>query len=198
LPCISCLLILGLGEMYSSEVAQRHTQCRALISISVGEKNELRAEPIEDWLVNKIQVYAQAHAIRELQSGSVLPAATVVDGSSAKLEHVQKLATYTSEEVGKIIEIPGNFNTPEQCVQTVGPIDAPVLAAGFDSSLNQLPRLENEDFREYAFRVLATLPPDSAVTIQLKLDFPATVDVLASLVWQYGIEGMSSAFMANR
>lgn len=191
-------LILGLGEMYASEVAQRHTQCRALISVSYGEDNELRDESIEDWIVNKIQVYATAHAIRELQSGSVLPAANVVDGSSAKLEHIYKLAAYTRDEVSKTIEIPANFDAPEQCARNVAPVDAPVLAAGFDPSLSDLPRLDNENFREYAFRILATLPPDSAVTIQLKLDFPATVDVLASLVWQYGIDGMSAELVPER
>jgi len=191
-------LILGLGEMYASEMARRHTQCRALISISYGDENELRDEPIGDWIVNKIQVYATAHAIRELQAGSVVPAATVVDGSSAKLEHVQKLAEHTRDEVSKKIEIPGNFDAPEQCARSVAPIDAPVLAAGFDPSLSDLPRVDNENFREYAFRILATLPPDSAVTIQLKLDFPATVDVLASLVWQYGIEGMSAELVPER
>lgn len=191
-------LILGLGEMYASEEARRHTQCRALISVSYGEENELRDEPIKDWIVNKIQVYATAHAIRELQSGSILPAATVVDGSSAKLEHVQKLAAYTRDEVSKKIEIPGNFDAPKQCGRSVAPVDAPILAAGFDPSLSDLPRLDNENFREYAFRILATLPPDSAVTIQLKLDFPATVDVLASLVWQYGIEGMSAELVPER
>jgi hypothetical protein len=191
-------LILGLGEMYAGEVARRHTRCRAMISISYGEENELRDQPTEAWIVSKIQVYGTAHAIRELQTGSILTAATVVDGQSAKLEHVQKLATYTREEVSKKIELPANYDAPEQCVQTVASIDAPVLAAGFDPSLNKLPPLADEGFREYAFRVLATLPPDSAVTIRLKLDFPATVDVLASLVWQYGIEGMSAELVPER
>jgi len=191
-------LILGLGEIYAGEVARRHTQCRALISISIGEENELRDQPIEAWIVNNIQVYGTAHAIRELQTGSVLPAAKVVDGSSAKLEHVQKLAAYTRDEVSKKIELPANYDAPEQCVQTVAPIDAPILAAGFDPSLSNLPPLADEGFREYAFRVLATLPPDSAVTIRLKLDFPATVDVLASLVWQYGIEGMGAELVPER
>jgi len=169
-----------------------------MISIGHGDENELRGQSIEAWIVSKIQVYGTAHAIRELQSGSVLPAATVVDGGSAKLEHVQKLAAYTREEVSKKIEISGNFDAPEQCVRNVAPVDAPVLATGFNSSSNQLPRLDNEGFREYAFRILATLPPDSAVTIDLKLDFPATIDVLASLVRQYGIEGMSAELIPER
>ena len=36
------------------------------------------------------------------------------------------------------------------------------------------------------------------MTIRLKLDFPATVDVLASLVWQYGIDGMSAELILER
>ena len=191
-------LILGLGEMYASEVARRHTQCRALISVSYGEENELRDQPIEDWLVSKIQVYATAHAIRELQAGSILPAANVVDGSSAELEHVWKLAAYTRDEVSKKIEVPGNFEVPAQCDRQVAPVDAPILAAGFDPSLRELPRLQNEGYREYAFRNLSRLPPNSAVTIRLKLNFPATVDVLASLVWQYQIEGMSAELVPER
>lgn len=191
-------IILGLGEMYASELARQHTQCRALISVSYGEENELRDQPIEDWLVSKIQVYATAHAIRELQAGTILPAANIADGSSAELEHVRKLAAYTRDEVSKKIEIPGNFEAPEQCDRQVAPVDAPILAAGFDPSLSELPRLTNEGFREYAFRTLAKLPPDSAVTIKLKLDFPATVDVLASLVWQYGIDGMSAELVPER
>ena len=106
-------LILGLGEMYASEVARRHTRCRAMISISYGEENELRDQSIEAWIVSKIQVYGTAHAIRELQTGSILPAATVVDGQSAKLEHVQKLATYTREEVNK--KIADTKETPKPC-----------------------------------------------------------------------------------
>ncbi len=191
-------LILGLGEMYASEAARRHTQCRALISVSYGEENELRDQPIEDWIVSKIHVYATAHAIRELQAGSMLPAADVVDGSSAEPEHVRKLATYTRGEISKKTERPGNFDAPEQCGSQVAPVDAPILAAGFDPSLTNLPHLTDEDFREYAFRVLSNMPPDSAVTIQLKLDFPATVDVLASLVWQYQIEGMSAELVPER
>ncbi len=191
-------LILGLGEMYASAVARQHTQCRALISISYGEENELRDQPIEDWIVNKVQVYATAHAIRELLAGSILPAANVVDGSSAELAHVQKLAAYTRDEVSKKIEIPGNFEAPEECDRQIAPVDAPILAAGFDPSLSELPRLKNEGFREYAFRNLSRLPPDSAVTITLKLNFPATVDVLASLVWQYQIEGLSAQLVPER
>lgn len=191
-------LILGLGEMYAGEAAQRHTQCRALISVSYSEENELRDQPIEDWLVSKIHVYATAHAIRELLAGSILPAANVVDGSTAELEHIRKLATYTRGEVSKKIEIPGNFESPEQCDQQVASVDAPVLAAGFDPSLSELPRLKNEGFREYAFRNLSNLPPNSAVTITLKLNFQATVDVLASLVWQYQIEGLSAELVPER
>jgi len=122
----------------------------------------------------------------------------VVDGSSAELEHFRKLSAYTRDEVSKKIEIPGNFEAPEQCDRKVAPVDAPILAAGFDPSLSELPRLTNEGFREYAFRNLSMLPPDSAVTIRLKLDFPATVDVLASLVWQYQIEGLSAQLVPER
>lgn len=185
-------LILGLGEMYSSSAARQHTRCRALISISYGLDNELHDQPIEDWPITRIHVYATAHAIRELRAGSVMPSASVTDGSAAQLEHVQRLAAYTRDEISKTIEIPENFVVPQECGRQVAPVDAPILAAGFDPSLSELPRLEDEDFREYAFRVLSKLPADSAVTIRLKLNFPATVDSLASLVRQYGIEGMSA------
>lgn len=192
------LILLGLGEMYASEAAQRHTRCRALISVGYGETNELRDQPIGDWVISKFQVQGTAHAIRELQSGSILPAARIVDGQTTKLEHVQILAAYTRDEVSKKIDIPSNFNAPDECEQDVAPIDAPILVAGMDPSLRQLPWLEDDDFRKYAFRVLGTLPPDSAVTVRLKLDFPADVDVLASLVWQYGIEGMSAELVPER
>lgn len=192
------LFILGLGEMYASEQDRRHTQCRALIHISYGEENELRSKPIEDWAVNRVHVDATAHAIRDLQAGSLLPAGNVFGGGSAKLEHMQILTAYTRDEVSKKIEIPGNIEVPQQCGRQVAPLDAPVLAADFDASFTAMPRLENEGFREYAFRNLAILPPDSAVTIRLKLDFPADVETLAALVSQYQIDGLSAELVPER
>lgn len=185
-------VIVGLGAMYSSEVASRHTRCRALISVNYGPDNPLRNQSVDEWPVSKIHVYAAAHAVRQLLDGSLSPPAHVIDGSAAEADHVRKLAEYTHNEVRQKIELPANVSVPEPCRQQVAPIEAPILVSDYDPLLNQLPQREGDDFRDYAFRTLASLSADSAVTIRLKLNFQATIDDLSAIVWQHGIDGMSA------
>ena len=192
------VVILGLGEFYSSATAVHHTRCRAVISVNSGVDTELRRRPIDAWVVDEIRVDASAHALRELLASSVFRSAAIMDGSEIRPGGIHKLEQYTADEVAKKIDIPGNTNVPEECRDQTTPVNAAVLVSQYDPSLNALPRLEDEDYRAYAFRVLGSLPQYSAVTMTLKLNFPATVEVLAAMVEQYGIDGMTAELVPAR
>ena len=194
----SGLLIVGLGNMYATETARQHSECRALTHVNSGQPNELRGRTIDDWTVSKINVYANAHIIRELLAGVALPPAVLIDASAAEPEHLRKLEDYTRNEVAQSISTQRNTELPAYCSQFLAPIDSPVLTGGFPPGFRHPETIEGEGFREYAFRLLAQLPSDHAVTIELKLTIAANVDYLASLVRQYDIRGMSAEMVPER
>jgi hypothetical protein len=191
------IAILGLGEMYASGAARQYSECRALLAVSFNE-NQLRDLPIDEWLVSKFHVYATAHVIRELLSGKRLPAATILGGSAAKPEHLDKVEEYVRDEIAQPIQQPQNVVLPPYCSKFVGPADASTLSADFPLEFQPPQALAAEDFRQYAFRLLAQLPRNAAVTIQLKLSFPANVELLGSLVRDYEIRGMQADLVPER
>lgn len=187
--------ILGLGEMYADDPARQHSECRALTSVKSGPPNELRDVPIDDWTTTRIHVHAVAHDIRELMSGLSLPAATPTDGGRAEPQHLRGLESYTRGEITQPISPQRSVELPEYCAQFLAPLDAPTVAGGFPAGFRYPEVLDGEDVRAYAYRILAELPPDSAVTIQLKLNVQANVEALSALVRQFDIKGMSAALV---
>jgi hypothetical protein len=194
----SGLAIVGLGTMYASDTARRHSECRALAHVNSGPLNELRGVPVDDWRISKINVYAGAHVIRDLLAGITLPAAALVDASAANLEQLRTLEEYTRNEVAQPIEAQRSVELPAECSGFRAPLDAPVLAGGFARDFRYPDALPGESFREYAFRLLSQLPGDAVVTIELKLSTAATVEHLAALVRQYNIAGMNAELVPER
>jgi len=191
------LQILGLGEMYASDSARQYWECRALVGVNIGE-NELRNSPIDEWPVSKIHVYATAHIIRELLSGRLLPPATIVDGAPGTPGDLRILEEQVPNELAQPISQPRDVELPDYCSKFVGVIDSPILARDFPRGFLYPEALEGEDFRDHAFRLLGQLPRDTAVTIDLKLDLPANVELLASLVQDYDIRGMRADLVPER
>jgi len=194
----SGLLVVGLGNMYATETAKQHSECRALTHVNSGPPNELRGRPIDDWIVSKINVYANAHIIRELLAGVALPPAVLIDASVAMPDHLRKLEDYTRNEVAQAISTQRDTELPAHCSQFLAPLDSPVLTGGFPPGFQYPEAIEEEGFKEYAFRLLAQLPSNNAVTIELKLTSAANIDYLASLVRQYDIKGMSAEMVPER
>ena len=188
------LAIIGLGELYAPTAAKEHSECQALVAANFSGQSELRNSPIDDWPVSKMHVYATAHVIRELTGGALLPA-TILEGGAAQLEHLRKLEDYIRDEASQPIAKPSTVALPAYCARFVGAIDAPVLAGELPPDLRQP---ANETFREHAFRILGQLSTDTAVTITLKLDFPANVETLAALVKEYEIRGMQAELVPER
>jgi len=188
------LTILGLGEMYASTAAKEHSECQALLAVNFNGQSELRNAPIDDWPVDKLHVYATAHVIRELTAGALLPA-TILDGGTAQHEQLRKLEEYIRNEASQSITKPSTVALPGYCAKFIGAIDAPILAGELPPDIRPL---DNETFRERAFRILAELSTDTAVTITLKVNFRANVEALAALVQEYEIRGMQAELVPER
>lgn len=188
------LAVLGLGAMYAAAAAKEHSECQALVAVNFNGQSELRSSPIDEWPVNKMHVYATAHVIRELTGGGLLPTA-ILGGGAAQYEHLSKLEEYVRNEASQPISKPNTVSLPAYCAKFVGAVDAPVLTGELPPDIRAS---DNETFRERAFRILGQLPTDTAVTITLKLDFPANVEVLAALVQEYEIRGMQAELVPER
>jgi len=191
-PNAQGLLIVGLGNMYSSHDARLHTECKALASIGLTEHDDLRGIPVDEWWVHSINIHATTHIVRILLNGENLPRAEIINGGMANSKHLSILEDYTNREVSKPIQFERLGEIPDHCARFFAPLDAPILADGFPREYERLQVLEGEDFRAYAFRVLGQIPVSTAVTIQLKLNYPASVESLASLVREYDIRGMNA------
>jgi hypothetical protein len=191
------ILFLGLGRMYSSEAPRRHSECRALLGLKV-TGNALAEAPIDEWPTSRINAYATAHAIRELLSGKRLPPATIVQAYVAKPEHLRILEQQISAETSQPIAKPDSIDLPTYCSQFVAPEDTPILSRDFPRGFQQTGTGPGEPFRETAFRLLGQLPPNTAVTIDLKLSTRANVELLAALVREYDIRGMSAELVPER
>ena len=186
------LLIIGLGNMYSSNDARLHTECKALARVGLTEHDDLRGIPVNEWWVHTIHIYATTHTIRMLLNGEMLPRAEIVNGGMANTKQLSFLEDYTHREISKPIQFERVGEIADYCSRFFVPLNAPILTGGFPREF-QLPQiLEREDFRSYAFRVLGLLPVDTSVTIQLKLNHPTTVEALAVLVREYDIRGMNA------
>lgn len=186
------LLMIGLGNMYSSNDARLHTECKALASVGLTEQDDLRGIPVDEWWVHTIHIYATTHTIRMLLNGETLPKADIMSGGIANTKQLSILEDYTNRKISKPIQFERIGKIPDYCSRFFAPLDAPILTGGFPHDFQRPQILEGEDFRTYAFRVLGQLPVDTSVTIQLKLDHPTNVEALASLVREYDIRGMNA------
>jgi hypothetical protein len=190
-------LPLGLGELYASDTARHYWECRALVSVGL-TPNELSHLPIDEWPVTEFNVFATAYAIKELLSGRLLPPTAIVDGGIARPEDRGIMEKVVETELAQPMWKPPDMDLPAYCLPFIGTVAAPILSRDFPRGFKPPMALQNEDFREYAFRVLGQLPSDTAVTIDLKLDFPANVEVLASLVREYDIKGLRADLVPTR
>ena len=188
------LVILGLGEMYAAANAREHSECRALLAVNFNGQSDLKSHPIDAWPVHKMHVYATAHVVRDLTSGKRSPAA-ILHGSRVELEHLRKLEEYVRNETSQAITKPSTVALPAYCAKFVGAMDTPVLAGELPPDIRQS---NGATFREHVFRILGQLPADSAVTITLKLDFPANIETLAALVQEYEIRGLQAELVPQR
>jgi hypothetical protein len=193
----SGMTILALGRMHGSEAARRYAECRALVTVNFGE-NELRHSPIDEWPVSRLALLASAHVIRELSSGRLLPPIRILDGGPQSADSFRKTEDYARNEITQLLTKPSSVDLPAYCSEFVGAQDAPTLSSGFPRDFRPPAPQQGETFRQLAFRLLGQLPRDTAVTINLKVDFPADVDWLASLVREYGINGMRAELLPEQ
>ena len=191
------ILILGLGRLYSGEVARLHSECRALLGMRL-TANALADAPIDEWPTSRIHVDATAHTIRELLSGSRLPAPTVVQGDAQKHEYFRILEQQIPVETSQPIVKPDSVDLPPHCSQFVALEDAPTLSRDFPRGFQPPAAVQGESFRATALRLLSQLPPNSAVTIDTKFSIRANIDLLASLAREYDIGGMTAELVPER
>lgn len=183
-------LFLELGEYSAGETAQFYWRCRAEITLGYGPVDELASVPIDDWPVSEVHVHATAHAIRELTGTAGIVRGQIVEGSAVADRGLAGLQSYLSQQLNTKIPVSRNVRIPNRCASIVTDRDSPILVSANQGGPEGITRREGEDFRRYAFRQLAALPADSAVSIQFKLGPPTTIELLGALVEQYGIEGM--------
>ncbi len=191
------ILILGLGRLYSGEVPRLHSECRALLGLRLAA-NALADAPIDEWPTSRIHVDATAHTIRELLSGNRLPAPAVVQGYAQKPEHFRILEQQIPVESSQPIAKPDSIDLPPYCSQFVALEDAPTLSRDFPRGFQPPAAVQGESFRATALRLLSQLPPNSAVTIDTKLNIRADVERLASLAREYDIRGMTAELVPER
>jgi hypothetical protein len=154
--------------------------------------DELRGIPINEWPVQSMYINATAHIIRMLLNGEQLPKAELVTGGKSIPGELVVLKNYIQQEIATPIRFERVGDNPDHCARFFAPLDAPILVGGFPPDFEQIQSQSGEGFRQHAFRVLAQIPSNTAVTIRLKLDSPATVEALADLVKQYDVRGMKA------
>jgi hypothetical protein len=186
---------VAVGELYQDAAAWQHQACRAQIFVSLSRADELINTPIERWSTTEIHVYGSAHAIRELRAGTVLPGARVIDGVAEEQRHLQAIAAATQRELAEKISIPANFPAPAACRSLTEPIDGPVLFGQSTIPADALRHPSDADFRSLLYRQLSERAPATAVTLRLFFGVEVTVEMLASLVEQYRIDGLVAELM---
>ena len=183
-------VFVGLGTLYEGEQAWAHETCRARLFAAAFPDDALLRIPAEEWLVKEIHVYGAAHAVRELRSGTFLPSATITDGAAAGAANPQAFISHVKDDLAKKIQVPDNSNVPEECWKFAERYEAPILTG---QSMIQSPAYGNEhdpNFRSSIHQLLGERAPNTPVTLQITLNFDATLEEFASLVDEYDIDGL--------
>lgn len=183
------IFVLGLGETYLADGAREYSECRALVAARA-TRDELAEVRIDEWPVARIHVYATAHTVRELLLGARLPAATIMSAYAQRPEHLRAVERSVREEASQPLVKPNDVDLPAHCARFVGRAAEPTLSRDFPRGFQPPAALPGESFTATAFRVLAALPPATAVTIDLKLAASGDLEQLAALVRDYDIRGM--------
>jgi hypothetical protein len=190
-------VMLALGRSYDGSTAGRHSECQGLLQLR-STANPLSERPIDEWPVGRVHLSATAHAIRDLLRGIRLAGATIVSGTAAPQDHLRTIDRAARSETSQPISNPGGIDLPPYCSRFVVEGNEPYLTGGFPRYFQHPAATPGESFRDTAFRVLAALPPNMAVTIDLKLNPDMEVEELATLVRDYRIRGMRAGLLPER
>lgn len=190
-------VMLALGRSYDGNTAGRHSECQALLQLR-STASPLGDEPIDEWPVGRLHLSATAHAIRDLLRGIRLANATLVSGTAAPPEHLRTIDRAARSATSQPIPNPGGIDLPPYCGPFVVEANEAHLAGGFPRYFELPAATPGESFRDTAFRVLAALPPNMAVTIDLELNPRMEVEELATLVRDYRIRGMRAELSPER
>ena len=183
-------VLIGLGTLYDDEESWRHEICRAKLFVAASRDNELLDGPPEHWTVNEIHVYGSVHAVRELRAGILLPRARVTEGWAQDKRHLQGFVSYTRQDLAKKVEIPDNRAVPEKCRKFSQRIESPILTGKTTIQGLVGANTRAADFRPQLHQHLAERAPETPVTLRIVLNFDATLELFASLVSQYDIDGL--------
>lgn len=186
--------LLGMGEFYSGETARKFSECKA----SVYASGALAKMAIDEWPVDRIIVHADAFNLRELINDTRLGRPVLTEVSEVLPRHLAGLAAYTAEEVTRPLNVQRNTNLPAYCNAFREPLDAPFLAGGFPPGFRHPEPITGESQLSYAYRVLASIDPDSAITLDLKLRSPAGIEYVAGFISAYEIKGMRAEFWPSK
>lgn len=195
-PAQRGLFMLALGRLYDGNASQ-HSECQALLQLR-STANALGEVPIDEWPVGRIHLSATAHTVRDLLRGIRLAGAAIISGSAAPPDHLRTLERAVRAQTSQPIPNPGDIDLPPYCAQFVVGGNEPYLTGGFPRGFQPPTATLGELFRETAFRVLAALPPNMAVTIDLKLNPRMEIDGLAALVRDYRVGGMRAGLVPER
>jgi hypothetical protein len=181
-------LPVGLGSLYAERPAAQQQLCRARVFAALSGVDALERTPPERWSIQEIHVYGPAHAVRELQAGTLLPPARVTGGAAQEQRHLQAIGAAVRADLAEGIQAPDDFEPPPGCEPFVRRQDAGVLVSGPAPGPDRTPG--NGDFRAPLLARLAALAPATPVSLDLTFDGELGVDAFASLVAQHKIDGL--------
>lgn len=183
-------MFIGVGEIYAHTAAREFAFCRARM-YARSEQHGLDPAyqtPPEHWPVTKIHVYGSANVIRELQAGTILPAAIISDGHPQANDSVRGYQQAAEMEVSLGIQVPDNATIPAGCEAYTRRIDAPTLVG------EQFPRQANseQDTLSRVFQQLAERSLDTPVSLKTVFHTNVTLKKLASLVEEFEVDGLAA------
>lgn len=186
----SSTVVIRLGTLYEDLEDWQKEICRAQIFATNNGAEAFLKTPPEQWLLKKIHVHGTAYAIRKLQSGTLLPMAHLVSGSAQQKGSTKQLASYIEERRLEKIEVADNFSASPDCQLFVRPIEAGILTGNSTYSYPASVPASDVDVRKPVYEVLAEFSPDTPVTLSITFKAKANVEQLATLVEEYGIDGL--------
>lgn len=184
---------IGMGTLYPDDSYPRGV-CEAKISAKLSRSQALQNIPPEQWLIREFRVYGSADVIRELVSGTNLPPGRITNGARQDRRYEDRMVEVRKREVVRKMQLPSNFTAPATCERFVELVDAPILLgmpifrSQAEVSMNPAALLRQE---------LADRAPETPVTLMLNFKSPLSVATLASLVYQYEIDGMSAELVPS-
>jgi hypothetical protein len=182
-------LPLALGVFFENGWQQQ--TCRIRIFAQTAGVHHFADVLPEGWLIREAHVYGAAADIRELRAGTALAPARVIDGTAQERRFLEGMKAAARREMATKISMPDDFVAPDDCRGFVKAGDSPILVGKNPRGLRPSAGL---DFRQVVRQQLGELAPTTPVTLSLTFLDNVSVDILASLVEQYRLDGLLAEF----